>query len=1195
MIFKTSLAKENWEKKYQYKNESELETFIRCAKTLASVEKDPQKWYKPFLQTLLKFDGDFDVDDNGYPNKEPMGLKVTLGGRITANLGTDYKNATLMNCFINGPVSGASIKYKRQTEDKSVIYDVDIETDDNPDDLTNIFLTIMEQAKTLASEGGYGINLGFIRPRNAVIKGTGIRHPGVLSYAKLWDTVSECMVKGTDDGYVDKLKNHLTVQQFDELKNIMKRQTRKGAMMGVLPCHHPDIEEFIRVKQSSGVLTKFNLSVLIDDKFMEAVVADDLYDLHFKGKVYKRIKARELYDLIMQSTYNRAEPGVLFVDNMHRNNPLAYLGKCDTTNPCVIGSSIAAVADGRNGVTFKQLAEEAKDVPVYSRNFSTGAVEIKMGRNPRKTGEKKEVWKLTLDDNSYFIATPDHKICSSKGTEINLKDLIPGDSIVPFDSYISYGHTTYRQIAQSSKLKKSSGLCLSRRQYRLIYEFYYPNDLIDSKLHRIHHDDFNHYNDRPENLKKMTVEEHDMVHDISGKKNPMYDFPKRIKDPERYHKNMSEAVSGLKNGRAAKISNEDYFNKIIEIIKNFKIKYKKSPCKREIIQRLKTNKLPTFSKYRLENLNYATMSKMFKAAERIAEANHKVKSIEFYGYEDVYNITVDDNHNYAVITSFDDDRYLQSSGIFVKNCGEIGGLSSITTVCLLGSLNITQYIYIDKDGKPQFDIDQYAYDIGIFARMLDNVNDLTNLPLPSYEYVVRNFRQFGMGINGLGSALFMLGMSYNSKEAIKFTKKICELKENLVWQASALLAKEKGTFTAYNTEKFQNTEYFLSDRLWNKTKELIIQHGVRNAKTTTNPPLGNSSIVCNNVSNAIEPVFSLEYERIVICGLWPEGLSDDNVKDVLKYHKKKDFEYWRGSYNGKIYYYEPHNRGLCEVNIVRDYGYQWLLDNFPDKDHSAYLVTTKDLKTEDHLNIQEVVQYYCNQSVSKTCNVPHDFPFENFKQLYIDAWKRGLNGFTTYRDGCMESVISSLEEANKEQKIIKRDIKLPEVFLNGPTRIIKREGQKFYIHFSFLPEDTDMKYPICLWIYSNSREIGQVKVCNKASRKLAQLAIEKGVDNSIIQQCIDKAKVDYSYNRLGRMISLCLRHNIKREDILIALRNIEGDNISSLLTAVRKFISLTIKDGTVISMKCEACGAENSVIMEGGCYKCLQCGDSRCG
>jgi hypothetical protein len=231
-MFKTDLARENWDRKYRYGNETEIQTWERVARALADTEKEPEKWYGLFLRTIVKFDKD----------NKPIGLKCTPGGRITANIGTGFKGATLSNCFINGPVSGAQIKYTRKSSDGSVSYPIEYNTSDNPDDLLNIFLTIMEQAKTLASEGGYGINFGFIRPRGSIIKGTGIKHPGVLAYLKIWDSVAECIVKGDQDGYVDKIKNYLGDEKFEELKQAVKKETRKGAMLAALNCFSENTE-----------------------------------------------------------------------------------------------------------------------------------------------------------------------------------------------------------------------------------------------------------------------------------------------------------------------------------------------------------------------------------------------------------------------------------------------------------------------------------------------------------------------------------------------------------------------------------------------------------------------------------------------------------------------------------------------------------------------------------------------------------------------------------------------------------------------------------------------------------------------------------------------------------------------------------------------------------------------------------------
>jgi ribonucleoside-diphosphate reductase alpha chain len=541
----------------------------------------------------------------------------------------------------------------------------------------------------------------------------------------------------------------------------------------------------------------------------------------------------------------------------------------------------------------------------------------------------------------------------------------------------------------------------------------------------------------------------------------------------------------------------------------------------------------------------------------------------------------------------DKRRTVVVNGYVARRCGEISGLATLTTVCLLGSVNLTQYVDI-KDEKSIFNWEQYKQDVRTFARMLDNVCDLANAPLPSYEWAIKNFRQYGMGINGLGSAMMMLGIPYNSIEAMDFAREIAKIKENITLQVSALLAKEKGLFPVYNKEKFENTEYFKSDRLTDETKTLIRKHGVRNAKTTTNPPAGTTAIICDNTSNGIEPVYLLEYERKVTRKDWPDGMTQDNVRSLLKKHDKKDYSFWEGIYNGNKYYYEPHNRGLCDVKPLRDYGYQWLLDNFPDKDHSKYLISTKDLSVEDHIAIQSIMQRYCNQSISKTVNLPKKYPFEEFKDLYLMAWKNGLVGLTTYREGSMESVLSSIDS---DGGIIKKDLKLPNEFINGPTTIIKREGMKFYIHFSYFPDDSSMKHPVCMWIYTNTEEKGASAICNKASRELARLSLSCGIENKIIQHAIEKCKMDYPHNRLGRMVSLCLRHNISRVDVLTALRGIEGDNVSTLLTSVRKFIGKTIEDGTPVKgIKCknEKCNSDR-MIFEAGCVKCADCGNQDCG
>lgn len=233
-FFKTELAYENWKSKYKYKDETPLQTFERVAKALASVEKkeEQQNWYNVFRKTIIKF------DEQG----NPIGLKCTPGGRITANAGTEFNGATLLNCYINGPITSAKIEYSRKSFDNKINYNVKIKSEESPDNLINIFLAILEQAKTLAAEGGYGINFSFIRPRGTVINSIGIKHPGVVSYMQIWDAVSECIVKGDNDGYKDKIQNYLNDEQSEELKKNIKAMARKGAMLGALNCFSENTE-----------------------------------------------------------------------------------------------------------------------------------------------------------------------------------------------------------------------------------------------------------------------------------------------------------------------------------------------------------------------------------------------------------------------------------------------------------------------------------------------------------------------------------------------------------------------------------------------------------------------------------------------------------------------------------------------------------------------------------------------------------------------------------------------------------------------------------------------------------------------------------------------------------------------------------------------------------------------------------------
>jgi ribonucleoside-diphosphate reductase alpha chain len=206
-------------------------------------------------------------------------LSFIPAGRILAGAGTD-RAVTLFNCYVMGTI---------------------------PDSIPGIFAGLTEAAQTLQQGGGIGHDFSTLRPKGAPVVSVGADASGPLSFMDVWDTMC---------------------------RTIMSAGARRGAMMGTLRCDHPDIEAFVEAKRDPSRLRNFNVSVLITDAFMQAVEDDATWPLRFEGIVYKTMKARDLWQLIMQATYDVAEPGVIFIDRVNERNPLSYCESISCTNPC---------------------------------------------------------------------------------------------------------------------------------------------------------------------------------------------------------------------------------------------------------------------------------------------------------------------------------------------------------------------------------------------------------------------------------------------------------------------------------------------------------------------------------------------------------------------------------------------------------------------------------------------------------------------------------------------------------------------------------------------------------------------------------------------------------------------------------------------------------------------------------------------
>ncbi|MDT7951635.1 MAG: adenosylcobalamin-dependent ribonucleoside-diphosphate reductase [Acetobacteraceae bacterium] len=275
--------------------------------------------------------------------------------------------------------------------------------------------------------------------------------------------------------------------------------------------------------------------------------------------------------------------------------------------------------------------------------------------------------------------------------------------------------------------------------------------------------------------------------------------------------------------------------------------------------------------------------------------------------------------------------------------------------CLLGSINLAKLVREPFTARARIDDAELAELVGTAIRMMDNTIDVSGFPLEEQRREAEAKRRIGLGMTGLADALMMVGLRYGTTEAADQATEWARQIERAAYLTSAGLAAEKGAFPLYDEEPYLAGETVKA--LEPEVRAAIRKHGIRNALLTSVAPTGTISLVADNVSSGIEPVFALAYTRKV---LQPDGT---RVEEEVSDHALRRF------------------RAI--------YG-----DDAPLPD---YFVTAQDLTPAEHVRMQAAVQKHVDSAISKTVNVPADISFESFQAVYLDAYKSGCKGCTTYR------------------------------------------------------------------------------------------------------------------------------------------------------------------------------------------------------
>jgi ribonucleotide reductase alpha subunit len=1210
-IFETSISQEVYEQNYQYGTDGEVpDTWYRNARAMATVEDDVEGWTRKFYQLL---------------SGKGLGLgpfPFTPGGRIFANAGTTLGKATLINCFVSG-FQG---------------YDQD-SMDAIQDELSR-------QAKILASEGGYGFCCHTMRPRGSRIGGVGSMTPGAVQMLDIWNSQAATIVAGSG---------------MESDRDDVKDKIRKGAQMVTMGIWHPDVLEFIEAKQEPGRLHKFNMSVLVSDAFMEAVRNDDEWALRFpdfegepefyrkhwtgdlqayqeKGgtvKVWRNpetgekavYRAREIWDKIMESTYNRNEPGVIFVDTINRENNLAYTEHINATNPCVTGDTWVMTSNGPRQV--QQLLDEPFEAVVDGNAYPA--------TNFFKTGTK-DVFRLQTKEGYELRLTADHEV--RVATDVRrysiekewreAQDLEPGDKVILHNhrDTTSWNGDGNAHEGYLAGLFVGDGSVGSHGPVLSVWEDGHAasiqNKVMDCVAPMDKRSDFSGWHsikERNEHRLRLTaidqtLERFDLTDKTIGREieeassgfycgflQGFFDADGSVQGTQTKGVSVRLAQSDLDRLKAVQrmlqrlgIVSTIYQNRREageRELPNGKggTDLYHTQAQHELV--ISNDNLQRFA----DLIGFTHDGKQDRLQHALGSYNRAmnrerfvatVESVEPDGTEPVYDATVEEVH------SFD------ANGLYVHNCGEqvlpVGG------VCLLGNFNLTQFVDMDAG---QIDYDTLDELIPRAVRFLDNVNDLSYVPLEEQQWNLQNKRRIGLGHFGDGSALMMMKKRYGSDEAVQTMREFQQHLANKAYQASAQLAKEKEPFPLFDRDYYLNEAPFIQ-RLSEETREMIAEYGLRNSHLLSIQPTGNTSTLANAPSSGIEPVFMHSYIRTSEQPSIPKELGQPEMSpraysagqeidaDGTSWiaEKQGDEIVLRCQEDGYEKWQIHPTRGPCKDEKVEDYAVRHMKERGEWDAGADWAVTTQDLTVDDHLSQMEALAPFVDSSMSKTVNVPADYPFEEFKDLYRKAHATGIiKGVTTYRAGTMSAVLSGDDEDDdKGAKVPRTDAPDRPETLPCAIHRVRYRGDHWTVLVGFLDDDP---YEVFAFTSEGDAPLFEEEAKWPSEGKIKKVksqhyALLTNDDDTLIDDITSQAPSD-EVRVETRLVSTALRHGSSIDFLVKQLEKAEG-SIASFGRAMAKALSAHASSHEVT---CDKCGSSNVRHVE-GCMTCADCGHSRC-
>ncbi len=488
--------------------------------------------------------------------------------------------------------------------------------------------------------------------------------------------------------------------------------------------------------------------------------------------------------------------------------------------------------------------------------------------------------------------------------------------------------------------------------------------------------------------------------------------------------------------------------------------------------------------------------------------------------------------------------------------------------CLLGSVNLARMVTAPFTPDARLDPAALKEITAVAVRMLDNVIEASNYPLPEQRAEATSKRRIGLGITGLADALLMCGQRYGSADAVALTRAWMTAFRDAAYGASVDLAAEKGPFPLFDRDQYLAGATIAA--LPEDLRARIARHGIRNALVTSIAPTGTISLFADNVSSGLEPVFSFTYTRHV---MMPDGT-------------KREEE-------------------------VSDYAYRLFRTLHGDAAPlPAHFVDAQSLAPGDHLAMQAAIQDYIDSSISKTINIPEDFPFAAFAEVYMQAYDLGCKGCTTYRPTPARGAV--LEVKKKEPPrpaVIAAEDAPPEArpeTLPGQTYKLRwpESDHAIYITINDIPSfDTHHnmvgRRPFEVFINSKNMEhyawtVALTRMISAVFRRGGDIGFVveelKAVFDPRGGQWMDGRYVPSLLAAIGDVIERHMRETgFMRDDVPLRMEAEAGGKVVNLKEAARD----TVAAGRSRLRACPRCGA-NALVRQEGCDNCTSCGYSKC-